>query len=378
MRGASFIVAAAMSVVCAHAAGQETLRVATWNVQTIGNVGTGEHDAAVAVANRIGADVLMLNEIASTGDVAALMSFASATGYAHVLVPGSNPFGELRNAVLSKHPFSAASILTSPVLSGDPPADDMTRLPLLVEFSFPGGADVRAIVQHWKSGTANSDEFRRAIESVRVEQAAMLGAIDLLIVAGDVNEEITATPSPPVFTALPSGLPASFVLGMDLMQALASGGIESKPFGPIVDGLGLLAVPAKQLDGSETTRPSSGRRLDYVFIGQGYWSWNAEVYDSDDEALGGGLAKFGSALAPGTSAAASDHLPVFVDLSLPETCAADCDRSGTLDLFDFFCFVNHFNDGQSYACNCDTSGGAWACDLFDFFCFVNSFNAGCP
>ena len=372
------MVAAALCVACARAAGQETLRVATWNVETIGSVGTVEHDAAVAVANRIGADVLLLNEIASTGDVAALMSFASATGYAHVLVPSSNPFGELRNAVLSRHPFVSASILTSPLLSGDPAAEDMTRYPLLVEFSFPGGAGVRAIVQHWKSGTANSDEFRRAVESIRVEQAAMLGAIDLLIVAGDLNEEITATPSRPVFTSLPSGLPALFVLGVDLAQALASVGIASKPFAPMVDGLGLLAVPAKQLDGSETTRPSSGRRLDYVFIGTGYWAWAAEVFDSEDESLGGGLAKFGSALAPGTSAAASDHLPVFVDLSLPEACSADCDRSGTLDLFDFFCFVNHFNDGQPYACNCDASGGAWTCDLFDFFCFANNFNAGCP
>lgn len=56
------------------------------------------------------------------------------------------------------------------------------------------------------------------------------------------------------------------------------------------------------------------------------------------------------------------------------SCYPDCDGSGTLDLFDFLCFVNEFNAGDPYA-DCDASGGL---DLFDFLCFVNEFNAGCP
>jgi DNA-binding beta-propeller fold protein YncE len=52
---------------------------------------------------------------------------------------------------------------------------------------------------------------------------------------------------------------------------------------------------------------------------------------------------------------------------------ADCDLSGTLDLFDFLCFVNQFNAGDTNA-DCDGSG---ALDLFDFLCFVNAFNQGC-
>jgi len=55
-------------------------------------------------------------------------------------------------------------------------------------------------------------------------------------------------------------------------------------------------------------------------------------------------------------------------------CYPDCDGSGSLDLFDFLCFVNEFNSGNPYA-DCDGSG---ALDLFDFLCFVNAFNAGCP
>jgi hypothetical protein len=56
-----------------------------------------------------------------------------------------------------------------------------------------------------------------------------------------------------------------------------------------------------------------------------------------------------------------------------EGCEADCDGSGDVDLFDFLCFVNLFNAGDSVA-DCDGSG---MLDLFDFLCFVNAFEAGC-
>jgi hypothetical protein len=58
----------------------------------------------------------------------------------------------------------------------------------------------------------------------------------------------------------------------------------------------------------------------------------------------------------------------------PTACYPDCDGSGSLDLFDFLCFVNEFNNGNPYA-DCDGSGSL---DLFDFLCFVNEFNNGCP
>jgi probable HAF family extracellular repeat protein len=61
---------------------------------------------------------------------------------------------------------------------------------------------------------------------------------------------------------------------------------------------------------------------------------------------------------------------------LGSRCYADCDTStgpGTLDLFDFLCYVNGFNAGAGYA-DCDGDG---ALSLFDFLCFTNLFNAGC-
>jgi hypothetical protein len=58
---------------------------------------------------------------------------------------------------------------------------------------------------------------------------------------------------------------------------------------------------------------------------------------------------------------------------LDGSCAADCAPDGTLDLFDFLCFVNTFNAGDLGA-DCDGTGSL---DLFDFLCFTNAFNAGC-
>ena len=58
-----------------------------------------------------------------------------------------------------------------------------------------------------------------------------------------------------------------------------------------------------------------------------------------------------------------------------EVCYADCDGSGTLDIFDFLCFQNSFVLGEPYACDCDP---APVCDIFDFLCFQNAFVGGCP
>jgi hypothetical protein len=54
-------------------------------------------------------------------------------------------------------------------------------------------------------------------------------------------------------------------------------------------------------------------------------------------------------------------------------CVTDCDWSGSLDLFDFLCFVNLMNAASPEA-DCDENGEL---DLFDFLCFTNAFNAGC-
>lgn len=65
---------------------------------------------------------------------------------------------------------------------------------------------------------------------------------------------------------------------------------------------------------------------------------------------------------------------------VPPPCYADCDQStgpGVLDIFDFLCFQNRFNNGDPYACECDQSTGVGVCDIFDFLCFNNRFAQGC-
>ncbi|MCA9278006.1 MAG: hypothetical protein H6815_04370 [Phycisphaeraceae bacterium] len=55
-------------------------------------------------------------------------------------------------------------------------------------------------------------------------------------------------------------------------------------------------------------------------------------------------------------------------------CYADCDGSGTLNIFDYICFGNAYSSGDPYA-NCDSNGSL---NIFDYICFGNKFAAGCP
>jgi hypothetical protein len=56
-----------------------------------------------------------------------------------------------------------------------------------------------------------------------------------------------------------------------------------------------------------------------------------------------------------------------------DTCLADCDRSGELNIFDFLCFQDAFVRGDPSA-DCDGSG---ALNVFDFLCVQDAFAAGC-
>ncbi|MFG0282913.1 MAG: hypothetical protein ACF8R7_00685 [Phycisphaerales bacterium JB039] len=55
-------------------------------------------------------------------------------------------------------------------------------------------------------------------------------------------------------------------------------------------------------------------------------------------------------------------------------CYADCDESGSLDLFDFLCFQNAYAAGEPYA-DCDQSGSL---DFMDYLCYMRAFGFGCP
>jgi hypothetical protein len=188
-------------------------------------------------------------------------------------------------------------------------------------------------VEHWKSGTGNDDEFRRAVESNRIAQVLddQNTWTDLFVIVGDLNEEADSVPNnPDPFTKLPSGLPSSWALGSDLMAELNGPGIRNDPFLYLtrLEGPHVTVLDAWQLDGSDGTRPASGRRLDYIMASKALTDMNpaTEVYDSADEGLPGGLPKFGSPLPASASQDASDHFLVFTDIVIQSTsCSSDAE-----------------------------------------------------
>jgi endonuclease/exonuclease/phosphatase family metal-dependent hydrolase len=262
-----FVVTAMVFTLSGTAIAQTPVRIATWNVFTVGSPGTTEYDAAVDVLGRIGADVVAINEVNGSGDVPNFEQLAADAGYAFTVIPGSNPFGAQRNAFMSSLPIVAQTIHTSASLSGDGSANDITRLLVEITVDVPGDAvDLTLVVEHWKSGTADSDEFRRASESFRMAQTVsdLVTGVDAYVFMGDINEEIDSVPrTPNPFTSLPGGLPASFSLGADLDAEMNGPGIENNPFFYLEQSPapGVTALPALQLDGSDGTRPASGRRL---------------------------------------------------------------------------------------------------------------------
>ncbi|MCA9279533.1 MAG: hypothetical protein H6815_01115 [Phycisphaeraceae bacterium] len=58
----------------------------------------------------------------------------------------------------------------------------------------------------------------------------------------------------------------------------------------------------------------------------------------------------------------------------PEPCYADCDGSGSLNIFDYICFGNAYvNELVTADCNEDCK-----LDVFDYICYGNAYVAGCP
>lgn len=305
------------------ASAQATLRVATWNVLTVGTPGSVEYNALRDILLRIDADIVAIQEVANTGDISNLNAVAAATGYPFVIVPTSNPLGEMRNAFISKLPFTSTTIHSSFTLSGEPGANDITRLIVEVVIDVDGNP-VTLVTEHWKAGTANDDEYRRAVESQRIVQVVddLDPGADYFIVLGDVNEEVDEVPgSPLLFTSEPTGLPQSWDLGDDLVAVLATSGFLNDPFSYLLDPAGpdMATLPTLQKDGSDATRPSSGRRLDYIIVSDALAALSppSEVYDSADELLPRGLPKSGGPLPAGTSVNASDHYLVFMDVTFP-------------------------------------------------------------
>jgi len=290
----------------------QQVRIATWNVEALGYPGSEEYEAVATILARIDADIVGINEI-DAPEVGHIKTLGSELGYSHVTVPSTNPFGDIRNALLTRLPVIDSAIHKPPQLSGDSGANDVTRYPISV--TVDAGQPVTVVVQHWKSGFDDDDEFRRAVDSLRTAQAADTGS-PWVLAMGDVNQDIGEPPwSPDRFTSIPAGMPSGYQLGNDLSGAMGADGIANDAF-QALHAVGLDIVDAQQLDGRYATRDASDRRIDYILGTDAVLATAVgEVYDSRDEGPGG-LEKAGEAPPRETSASASDHFPVLVEFTV--------------------------------------------------------------
>ena len=297
----------------------QSVRVLSWNVQGLGSPGTLQYESARDILARLDADVVSLNEI-DEFEIGYVESLALELGYSEVFVPGYNPFGSIRNGVISRWPIRSRNAFTAAELSGDEEANDMTRLPIEVIIDPPlVRSDLVVVAQHWKAGSITEDAFRRAVDGARIAQIGERWdpVSDWILVMGDVNAQIDEVPgSPSNFSTIPGGLPSSYRLGEDLLDQLRTDGLANDPFAPTL-AQGFTLLDALQADGREATRPSSDKRLDYIFMSQAVRDaeYAGEVYDAKDEHLGG-LEKSGNAPSRSASEDASDHLPVLIEFTL--------------------------------------------------------------
>ena len=245
---------------------QGPLRVATWNVESLGAVNGLQWTMAQAIVARMGAAVVAVQEV-SAGDVTAFPVFAAQAGYPYAALSSVSGTlsGGFHGAVISQHPVVFSQSHSAASISGDPGANDLTRDIFEVHVQPPGlSMPVGIFVIHLKAGTSSEDDFRRAVEIMRL--AAVVGAFQAIhpgaaaIIAGDFNEDLGDGPFGWTISSLPSGLPSSYSLGNDIVLPLIY-----EPFATFTP-LGFAIADATREDTTDdyVTRPTSGRRLDYL------------------------------------------------------------------------------------------------------------------
>jgi endonuclease/exonuclease/phosphatase family metal-dependent hydrolase len=301
------------------------VRVATYNIQDVGQPGSEQYTALLAVLARIDADIVLLQEVdAREGDLSRLHGMAKRAGYEHVCVSETSGTlsGDLHNACLSQFPILECTSWSSAELSGDPEANDITRDILEAHVDVGSGGHWALFSVHLKGGPDERNRFRRQVEIGR-----LLGAIEAftaehpgspVIVGGDFNEDAADGPfGEPVVERLPGKLPRTYRLGNDISFPVVYDPFES------LRAANLVLIKAFHEDdpGDESTRMHSWRRLDYLWVGTGAEVQGAEVYDScdddgtDDPPVGDHLDKTGKPLPCKVTGRAADHFPVVADLT---------------------------------------------------------------
>lgn len=305
--------------------GGRSLRIAAFNVESVGADGSPSFDALAAVLTRIDADVVCMEEVGFF-ETASLFALAAQTGYQDVIQAQESPAigGDHTNACMSRFGLSLVGSYSGWDLSSDPQANDVGRDILVVQVDLAEAeaepCRLGAVVLHLKSGQAELDWFRRQVEAERVSQAVALYRQaypgDPMLIVGDFNENLGDPALGSVFRAVPAGLPDSYETGSDIQFPLTY-----QPFSTF-QGLGFAIAPANQEDSDRDATWNDAVRLDYV-LQEGAPVQASLVYSScrdngvDDAPAGNWLPMAGEPLACGVSEEASDHFPVVADLVLP-------------------------------------------------------------
>lgn len=304
---------------------QQSVRVATWNVEALGSNGSTQWTRGQDVLQRVDADIIAIQEVDGIFEALSFASFGAGAGYPHAAVGGTSGTlsGDLSNGVLSKWPIVFQQSWSAAAISGDPSANDITRDIFEAHIQLPNSQEVFGVFSiHFKASSGGTNDFRRAVETQRLVtvvnnfKAAHPNAA--YAVCGDFNDDLGDGGFGSNFFTLPSGLPSSYNLGNDI-----SFPVNYNPFSQVA-GLGTQIANATQEDSTsiDATRPASGRRLDYLFLGGGPTLVGDEIYNSDrdngvdDFPTGQWLPKNGSPLPSSWSLDAADHLTVFADVTV--------------------------------------------------------------
>lgn len=328
----------------AHAT--EHLRIATYNVLGV-DPGTSSYNALVDVLERIDADILLIQEIGNAGGSTLSQGAANSQvailandlGYGHHTVSflSGTLSGGLRVGALSRYPITQVVSHDSVSLSGSFSSNDITRDILQIEVDVPNvDVPVACFTLHFKASGGDINEFRRAVEFRRLEQAVSgwcgSNPDGLVFVGGDFNWDV-GNFSPDSFSASDyqnfenNGLPQTFNLGSDITFPLVYNPPATMS---ALQGCtqGLVFADATWEDSTTADGTfQSGSRLDYVFSEQASGARLTplidEVYRSasddgvDAAPAGQYLPKFGSGPLPSSSSgSASDHFPVVTTYRL--------------------------------------------------------------